>query len=205
VWMFGWRLHRFLLVAVTSLTAGLMGLNVGPENGMQPMVGALLMALTAGVMAVTLMRVLAFAAGGLAMWLIVHGLAPTWNQPLVCVLAGGLMGALLFRFWIITLTSFGGTLLLTYSTLCLIESPGSFTPAEWADQNAVLLNLVAGGLTLLGLMTQVFLERMRARQTKERKEMDEEEARMVQEEVRRKVRRRGWVGWVTGKSARKAG
>ncbi len=186
LWLLGWRLHRFWLVLFAAATAGITGLKLGPDYGMQPLVAALLLGLTAGVMAVTLMRVLAFAAGGIAGYLLVHALAPTWNQPLVGILAGGLLGVVLFRVWIMALTCFGGSLLLGYGSLWLLERPGEFNAAVWAGEHRALLNTISLSLTALGLVVQLFLDRLRARMQKERKQREEEQARIVEERHRKK-------------------
>jgi hypothetical protein len=200
LWLFGWRLHRFWLVLLSALAAGIIGLKVGPDYGMQPLVAALLLGLAAGVMAVTLMRVLAFAAGGVAGYLLVHSLAPTWNQPVVGILAGGLLGVVLFRVWIMALTSFGGTLLLGYGSLWMAHQPGGFSAADWAGEHVSLLNVLALGATVLGVIVQLFLDRLRAKLQKQRKQREEEQTRLAEEEIKRQTRKKGFFGFL-----RKAG
>ena len=56
--------------------------------------------------------------------MILHALAPGWDEPLVCVLLGGLIALLLFRFWTMVLTSAAGSLLLSYAGLCLVDRLG---------------------------------------------------------------------------------
>ena len=52
-------------------------------------------------------RVVAFAAGGVTLWLVIHSIAPqSWHEPFVCLIGGGLAGLLLFRIWLKILTSF---------------------------------------------------------------------------------------------------
>ena len=99
IWLLGWRGHRFWIVLAATVTAGLIGLDAGPSWGSQRLVAGLLLAVAAGTLALSLVRVVAFAAGGAAGWLIVHALAPQWNDPLVCFLGGGILGLLLYRLW----------------------------------------------------------------------------------------------------------
>src|SRR5205085_3044818 len=98
------------------LMAGIFGLLSPPAGRLPPLVLGLLLAVAAGVLALALVRVVAFAAGGAAAWLAVHTFAPpAWDEPLVCFIVGGLAGLLLFRVWTMVLTSFAGTLLMSYS------------------------------------------------------------------------------------------
>jgi uncharacterized membrane protein YccC len=193
IWLKGWRWHRFWLVLLATLTAGLLGLEKGSDHGMPPLAWASLLALTAGTLVIALLRGLAFAAGALAAWLTLQALTPTWDQPLVCVLVGGLLGLLLFRLWIMVLTSFAGTLLLAYCSLSL--AGGQFKVEAWAAQQSDLLNVACAGLTGLGVLCQWYLERFRTRKAKERKrheELEEEARRLAQEDAVR--RKKGWFG-----------
>src|SRR5262249_35799008 len=106
LWLLGWWGHRFWIVLIATVGGGVFGLNAGPNYGLQPAVAGLLLAVSAGVLALTLVRLFAWAAGGFAAWMLVHALAPLWDQPYLCFLAGGLIGLLLFRFWTMALTSF---------------------------------------------------------------------------------------------------
>src|ERR1700729_175399 len=72
LWLFGWRWHRFWIVAGITLAAGLLGLNSGPvTHGTQVMAVGILLAVTAGMMALELAKVFAFVAGGCGAWLAV--------------------------------------------------------------------------------------------------------------------------------------
>src|SRR5437588_12030549 len=68
LWLLGGRGHRFWVVLVTTVAAGVIGLQSGAAYGVQPMVAGLLAAVAAGAMALALMRVVAFVAGGLVAW-----------------------------------------------------------------------------------------------------------------------------------------
>src|SRR5690242_15573319 len=97
LWTLGWWRHRFWIVLVATLLAGVFGLAAGPSSGVQPMVAAVLLAVAAGALALPLSRLLTFAAGGLALWIAVHAALPAWDEPLLCFLAGGLLALVLFR------------------------------------------------------------------------------------------------------------
>jgi hypothetical protein len=109
LWLTGWWQHRFWLVASLTTAAGVVGLQQGRSAGVQPLVCGLLAALAAGLIAMELSKVLAYAGGGLAASLVIRAYLPT-VEPLVAFLAGGLLGVVMFRLWMLTLTSFLGTL-----------------------------------------------------------------------------------------------
>jgi hypothetical protein len=168
VWLLGWRGHRFWIVLFTTAVAGIFGvLSIHPQ-GVQPLVAGLLLALTAGILALAIVRILAFGAGGIAAWLAVQALAPNWEAPLVAFLAGGLLGVLLFRVWMMALTSLAGTLLMAYSGLCLADSLGKLDAVAVMDRFAGLLNGACAGVALFGLLVQFVLDRRRIRKQRER-------------------------------------
>jgi MFS family permease len=163
LWLFGWRGHRFWIVLATTVSAGIVGLAAGPSYGAHPLAAGLLLALAAGVLALALARVVAFVAGGIACWVTIQTVAPTWHDPLICFLAGGLVGLLMFRIWTMALTSFAGAMLLVYSCLSLADRLGKLDAVGFAEQQVVLLNWLCGGMTTVGLLVQFLLERRRAK------------------------------------------
>ena len=92
LWLFGWWSHRFWVVLTITLLAGVYGLYEAPAWRVQPLLSAILLALAAGMLALALTRLLAFAAGGFTAVLGLQALVPTLDQPLICFLAGGLLG-----------------------------------------------------------------------------------------------------------------
>src|SRR5215213_4357130 len=65
LWLFGWRWHRFWIVSGITLAAGLLGLNTGRgAGGTQIMAVGILLAVSAGMMALELAKVFAFVAAG---------------------------------------------------------------------------------------------------------------------------------------------
>ena len=194
VWLLGWRGHRFWIVLVATVGAGIYGLNSGPAFGSRPVVAGLLLAVASGVLALAMVRVVAFVAGGLAGWILVHALMPTWHEPLVCFVAGGLVGVLLFRVWTMALTSAAGTVLMAYSGLCLAQSLGNVDAVGMAEKQATLLNCGCGGVVLLGMLVQYYFSRSRD---------DDEDAH---EHGSRKSRRKhDDSAWFGSRSFRRAG
>src|SRR5258707_10405808 len=89
IWLLGWRGHRFWIVLAATVGAGILGMYSAPAYKVQPLVAGLLLAVAAGALALALIRVVAFLAGGGVAWAIVHALAPLDSGPLLCVLVGG--------------------------------------------------------------------------------------------------------------------
>jgi hypothetical protein len=163
LWSLGGRTHRFWLAMSVTLTAGLLGLAIGKDYGMQPLVAGLLLAVSAGVLALSLVRILLFAAGGLAALGLMHHIAPSWNEPIAVFLVGGLVGVLLYRFWIMTFSSAIGALLMAYSALALLDRLHMVDSVAWTGRNTPLLNWGCGALIVLGIFVQFLLERRRQR------------------------------------------
>ncbi len=159
LWLLGWWSHRFWVVLTITALAGVYGLYEAPAWRVQPLLTGVLLALAAGMLALALVRLLAFAAGGVAAVLALQALVPTLDQPLICFLAGGLLGMALFRFWIMALTSAGGTLLIGYSGLGLAEHLLHCDAVAFSEKHVVLLNWLCGAAALLGLAAQCFLTR----------------------------------------------
>jgi hypothetical protein len=163
LWSLGGRTHRFWLAMTVTLTAGLLGLALGKQYGMQPLVAGLLLAVSAGALALSLVRLLLFAAGGLAALGLIHTIAPGWDEPIAVFLVGGLVGVLLYRFWIITFSSLIGALLMTYSALALLDRLHMVKSIEWTMKNGPLLNWGCASLIVLGVLVQFLVERRRQR------------------------------------------
>jgi MFS family permease len=205
LWLLGWRGHRFWVVLSATLAGGIAGLVSSSAYSVQPLVAGLLAAVAAGVLALALVRVLAFAAGGLGACLLMHALAPSWDQPLVSMLAGGLVGVYLFRLGMMALTSLLGTLLVGYCGLCLLDRLGTLDSVRWAAANAVLLNWLCGSGAILGVLTQFLLERRRARKKREQEEKARQKAAEDEEKKKNKpapAARKGWLPWGQGKKRR---
>ena len=131
-----------------------MACNRAGRSGVQPLVAGLLAALAAGHLALELARVLAFVGGGTVSGLLVKTFLPTLHEPLLAFLAGGLLAVLLFRLWMLALTSGVGMLLMTYTALAML---GRWTlmdsTAVVVAKIGVLNGVVIGGM-LAGVVAQ---------------------------------------------------
>jgi len=163
LWVTGWWFHRFWIVLGTTFLAGIFGLLSSSGHHLQPLMIALLLAVASGVLALSLVRVVAFAASGAAACAVAHAAVKTFDEPLICFLAGGLVGLVLFRFWIMAATSFLGSMLVAYSGLCLADRLGTLNAVDWANEKQSLLTWGVVGLTVLGLGAQFGVERLRRR------------------------------------------
>lgn len=163
LWSLGGWTHRFWLAMSVTLSAGLLGLALGKDYGMQPLVAGLLLAVSAGALALSLVRILLFAAGGLAALGLLHAIAPGWDEPIAVFLVGGLIGVFLYRFWIMTFSSLIGGLLMAYSALALCDRLHMVDGIAWTRENGPLLNWGCAALIVLGVLVQFLLERRRQR------------------------------------------
>jgi MFS family permease len=206
LWLLGWRGHRFWIVLSATLAGGIAGLASSPAYGVQPLVAGLLAAVAGGVLALALVRVVAFAAGGLAATLLIHVLSPSWNQPLISVLVGGLLGVYFFRLGMMIVTSTLGTFLIGYCALSLLDRFGILNAVAWADGHAVLVNWLCGSGSVLGVLTQFLLERRRLRIQRQREEAARQKAaedaakkKAAEQEAKKKPKapppRKWWPPW----------
>ncbi len=172
LWLLGWWSHRFWIVLSTTVLAGIFGLLEATSWRVQPIVVAVLLAIAAGVLALALVRVITFAAGGLASIYLVQFMFPTWNQPVICFLVGGLVCLLLFRWFFMALTSFLGSAVVVYGTLALMHYHEAMDALGWAETNATFLTLLCAAMSVVGFVVQFWFERRRMRREREH---DEEE------------------------------
>lgn len=190
LWFAGARGHRFWLALAITVAGGLAGLRYGPDFGLQPLVGGLLVAVSAGALALALSRLLLFAAGGVASLGLVYAFLPAWNeQPLVFFLTGGLIGIVFYRLWVTALTSFAGAVLIAYCALALVGKLGKVDILPLAEKYG---GLFTGGvivLTVLGVPTQFVLDRRRAHRRKVR----EEERKREEERRRHPPQKPRWI------------
>jgi hypothetical protein len=176
LWLFGARTHRFWMALVLTLAAGLGGLAYARAYSVQPLVAGLLLAVAAGALALSLIRLLLFVAAGVAGLALVQAVAPSWNEPLTCFVCGGLLGIILYRIWILALGGLAGTLLMSYGALGLADRLARFDSAEWAERNSALLNWGVAALSVTGMLAQFLLDRRR-RLVKKKAEEQEKKAK----------------------------
>jgi hypothetical protein len=172
LWVFGWRNHRFWVVLAMTVGAGTLGLAEASTFNSHPLTAAVLLAVAAGLLALSLVRLVTFAAGGIFALIAVRALAPSFDEPLVPFLTGGLVAHLLFRLWVMALTSFCGTLLMSYAGLCLADQLGKLDAVAWTEQRTQILNWLCGAVTVLGLFVQFLIERRLAAKGASKKSKD---------------------------------
>lgn len=161
LWALGWTGHRFWIVLIVTIGGGIFGLYAGPRYGTQPWLAATLLALASGMLALALVRMVAFVAGGAVAIIMVGQLAPGYQERLVVFLIGGSIALILFRLWTMVLTSAGGTFLMAYSGLCLLQHFGGVDVVALAEARAPLLNIACGIGTFVGLIVQYLVDRRR--------------------------------------------
>jgi hypothetical protein len=162
LWLFGWRWHRFWTVAAVTIAGGLYGLSAGQATGGHVIALGLLLAACAGLLALELARLFAFAAGGTAAWLATGAVLPNTPEAGIFFLVGGLAGLVFYRLWMMVLTSFLGTLLFGHAGLVLLESFTGIDATAWAGRNGVGLSVGVGLVSLLGVAAQGAQARRRA-------------------------------------------
>jgi MFS family permease len=154
IWLTGWWQHRFWVVAGLTAAAGIIGLQSGRTAGVQPLVAGLLAAMAAGHLALELARLLAFAGGGLMCSSLMQTFVPTLYEPLLTFLVGGLLAVLLFRLWMLVVTSLIGSVVTTYAGIALAGHLLKTDGASLVAQKVGLLNGVVGAGVLVGVVVQ---------------------------------------------------
>jgi hypothetical protein len=193
LWLSGWWGHRFWIVLFITVTAGIVGMVSGQAVGLKPTVTGLLLAVSAGMMALALVRLVAFFAGGAAVCLLMQLLVPAWEDRFIAFLAGGLAGLLLFRLWTMTLTSGLGTLMMAYSGLALLDRFGKLDALTLAQQRSSLLNWICAGLVVLGVLVQYVLERWQKKAHRQREERIQ--LRHARMELEQRAQKKSWWRW----------
>jgi len=155
LWLAGWWTHRFWVVLTLTVLGGVVGLQCAAQLRTQPLLAALGVALVAGILALTLIRLLAFLAGGIAGLLLAILVAPAADQPFFVFLVGGLCGLFLFRFWMMALTSLTGVLLIAYGSLALAVRWMTFDVAGWCEAHGLIVNVLLILAALSGFAVQL--------------------------------------------------
>jgi hypothetical protein len=176
LWLFGWWSHRFWIVLAATVLAGVFGLVEATAWQAQPIVVAVLLAVAAGVLALALVRVITFAAGGMAGVYLVQFAMPSLQQPAICFLISGLLCLLLFRWFFMLATSFLGAAILAYGTLALLHFYDLVDAVAWSAENSTPLTILCIIAALVGFTFQFLSDRWRARRRKEREDRGEGDA-----------------------------
>lgn len=159
----GWWMHRFWAALTATLAAGLTGLRLGPDFGMPPIIAGVLAAVAAGCLALSLVRVGLFVGCGVACWLAAQTYTPKEPTPVIALVAGGLLGVFMFRFWIIVITSGVGVVLVVYNTLVLLEHMMRFDAVQWTAANASVINTAMAGSVFGCTLLQYWIDKFRRR------------------------------------------
>jgi hypothetical protein len=154
LWSLGWRWHRFWVVFGITLGAGIFGLQAGSASGGQVMVIGVLLAVTAGMMALELARILAFVTGGTAGWVAAQAVFPQAQELWAVFLSGGLLGVVLYQFWTMLTTSLAGAVVAGHAGLLLAESFAGFDAVAVATKHVVAVNGAVLIVCLIGVLVQ---------------------------------------------------
>lgn len=157
LWALGWRWHRFWVVFGITLGAGVLGLSAGQAGGGQVMVIGVLLAVTAGMLALELARILAFVTGGTAGWIAAQAVLPQAQELWAVFLSGGLIGVVLYQLWTMLTTSLLGAVVAGHAGLLLAETLGGTDAAGIARQHVAALNGAVLTAGVVGILVQTRL------------------------------------------------
>jgi len=160
LWLFGWSCHRFWIVLIMTVVAGIYGLYDAAVFRAQPLVAAVLLAFIGGLLALALVRLLAFLVGGMVGLLLAQALFPGLDQPF-SFLTCGLISLFVFRLSMMALTSLAGAMLIAYAVLSLLDHYGAMDAVAWTQRAALFLNWACGLFAFLGFGLQFFLDKRR--------------------------------------------
>lgn len=155
LWALGWRWHRFWVVFSITLVAGLLGLTAGRNTNGQVLLLGILLAVTAGLLALELARILAFITGGSAAWMATQLVLPQAQELWAAFLSGGLLGIVLYQLWTMLLTSFVGVVVSTHAGILLAEHFAKLDGIKLLQEKSAALNGIVLALTVIGLLLQV--------------------------------------------------
>jgi len=158
LWLTGWMRRNFWVAFAVTTSFGLYGLHLGRTTGAHPLVTALLLGISAGILAAELGRLIAFVTGGLAVAVLLQMFVPNFPEPLLAYLAGGLLCVLLYKTWLLAVFGFAGSMLVVYCGLPLVSKFLGINPMQLASQKSILLNGVVLGGTALGMYLQSHFE-----------------------------------------------
>lgn len=190
LWLLGWWSHRFWVVLSGTVLGGIYGLTYAAQFQTHPLASALLVAFTCGILALALVRVLAFFLGGLVGVSLVHSFMPAVQQPLLGFLIGGLVCLLLFRWGMVLLTSLAGSLLMVYCGLALLHQHQRLNAVAWVEQGPTLVNTLTGLLAFFGVIVQFVLDRGRRARLEGEKEREGDRKKKPSKGQEEK----GWLG-----------
>jgi hypothetical protein len=204
LWAYGWRWHRFWVVFAATVGAGIYGLHIQSAGaGPRMLAVAVLLAVAVGMMAIDLSRLIAFATAGLGCWLIVRAVVPAFQEPMICILAGGVLGLCLYRLQMMLIFSFSGVLLFGHCALWLFEKlmEAEFNAEKWAANNSLALNIAVIATSLLGVAIQGQFDRYRQNSGQRRREQALQTLSPQERDHLRGMPQRSWLDVITGRRA----
>jgi len=154
IWCTGWLRRTFWVALTVTAGFGLYGVHLGRATGSHPLVTALLLGVSAGLLSLELGRVVAFISGGLATAMFLAHFVPTFPEPLLAYLAGGLLAVLLFKLWFLAVMGFAGSMVMTYCGLALGMRSLRIDSLQLAAARPSALNATVLVLTALGMVVQ---------------------------------------------------
>jgi hypothetical protein len=161
LWLAGWWSHRFWVVLSFTVLGGIWGLQSAETLRTQPLVAAIGIGLAGGILALTLVRLGAFVAGGYAGLVLMKAAFPAVDQPFLSFLGGAFLGFVLFRFWTMALTSLAGVVLMGHAVLALADKLGKLNAVAWSEANANGITATCGVLTAAGFGIQLLVDSLR--------------------------------------------
>ena len=157
LWALGWRWHKFWVVFGITLAAGVVGLTAGEASGgRQVMVVGVLLAVSAGMLALEVAKILSFVTGGVAAWVAAQAVFPQAQELWAVFLSGGLLGVVLYQLWTMLTTSLLGVLVCWHAGLTLAEGIAKgFDAAAFAAKHPAALNGGVIAVAVIGVLVQV--------------------------------------------------
>ncbi len=154
LWFTGWMKRTFWFALASTVGFGLYGLYLGRASGTHPLVTGLLLGLSAGVLSLELGRLVAFVSGGLAVAVALQTFVPSFPEPLLAYLVGGLVCVVLFKLWTLAVFGFVGMMLLTHCGLILGSRFLKMDVITLAKTKAPLLNALVAIGSIAGVLLQ---------------------------------------------------
>jgi hypothetical protein len=156
IWATGWMRRTFWVSLAVTVGFGLFGLQIGREAGTHPLVTALLLGISAGALAVELGRLIAFVSGGLATAITIQTFVPSFPEPLLAYLAGGLACVVMYKVWMLAVFGFVGSMTLAYTGLVLAAM---FLRLDVMTLTKTKAPIVTGAVLVATLLSMVFQSR----------------------------------------------
>jgi hypothetical protein len=186
LWSAGYLTHKFWVVFLATAGAGVLGFDKGPDFGIQGVFAALLFGISAGILALSIIRVVVFVFGGCTGIVVGNVLMPAGDAWLACLLIGGIAALLLYPFWFTALSSLLGTLASAYGIIAILDKLNALDSSNIVDKHAGLVDVICIGFVVFGTIIQYFLTKY-FRKRKWRLMQEEERFRAQNENLAREL------------------